>query len=342
MITNQTTPSVTPPMTSPSDSFDNRQLCQLGRQVIQIETRAIAALDARIGDSYASACRLLLACRGRAVLIGMGKSGHIARKIAATLASTGTASYFVHPAEACHGDLGMLAADDVIIAISNSGETQEILTLLPNIKLLDLPLIALTGNPRSTLAGYATSHLDISVEKEACPLGLAPTSSTTAALVIGDALAITLLQARGFKANDFARYHPSGTLGRRLLLKVDTLMHTGTDFPCVKEDCMLSDALYEMTQKSLGMTTIVDDQQRLSGIFTDGDLRRALDLNLDIRTTPIQSVMTPHCVTVTMDILATEALQLMEQHKITALVITSGNKPIGVVHMHDILRAGIG
>ena len=324
-----------------NNATDTDYLCRVARQVIDIETQSVANLATRIDETYADACRLLLQCKGRVVLIGMGKSGHIARKIASTLASTGTASCFVHPAEAGHGDLGMLSPGDVIIAISNSGETEEVLTLLPIIKLLDIPVIAMSGNPNSTLADYATIHLNISVDKEACPLGLAPTSSTTAALVMGDAIAITLLEARGFKANDFARYHPNGSLGRRLLLKIDGLMRGGENLPRVDESCLLSEALLEITRKSLGMTTITDKDGNLSGIFTDGDLRRTLDQNVDIHTTPIVSVMTKKCITISKNCLAAEALQIMEQHKITSLVVLENNQPIGVVHMHDLLRAGI-
>lgn len=316
-------------------------LCCTGRQVIETEIQSVANLTIRIGEMYADACRLILQCKGRAVLMGMGKSGHIARKIASTLASTGTASCFVHPAEAGHGDLGMLSPSDVILAISNSGETEEILTLLPIIKLLALPIIAMTGNLNSTLANYATVHLDISVDKEACPLGLAPTSSTTAALVMGDAIAITLLKARGFQANDFARFHPNGSLGRRLLLTIDGLMHDKEQLPMVADSCLLSEALLEMTRKSLGMTTVVDKNGVLCGIYTDGDLRRTLDQNVDIHTTSISAVMTKSCITVVKNCLAAEALQIMEQHKITSLVVIENNKPIGVIHMHDLLRAGI-
>jgi arabinose-5-phosphate isomerase len=321
--------------------LETNYLCNLGRQVIEIEAQAVASLIPRIDEDYAQACRLLLNCRGRVILIGMGKSGHIARKIAATLSSTGTASYYVHPAEASHGDIGMLAPGDVVIAISNSGETDEILTLLPLIKLLDIPIVAMTGNPKSSLANYATTHLDISVSKEACPLGLAPTSSTTVALVMGDAIAITLLEARGFKEKDFARYHPGGSLGRRLLLRIEGLMHAGEQLPCVTLDCLLSEAILEITQKSLGMTTVIDENQKLCGIFTDGDLRRSLEQIIDIHKTPIQTVMTKKCVTISKDMLAAEALQIMEQHKITSLVVIENEKPIGVVHMHDLLRAGI-
>lgn len=317
-------------------------LCHLGRQVIETEMRAVANLIPRINESYAEACHLLMRCRGRVILIGMGKSGHIARKIAATLSSTGTASHFIHPAEANHGDLGMLTPGDTVIAISNSGETEEILTLLPIIKLLDLPIIAMTGNVNSTLAKHAAVVLNISVDKEACPLGLAPTSSTTAALVMGDAIAITLLQARGFKANDFARFHPGGSLGRRLLSNdIEKIMCAGNDLPCVKTNCLLSEALIVITQKSLGMTTVVDENGKLCGIFTDGDLRRSLDQQVDIHRTPIHTAMTKQCVTISKNTLAAEALCIMEQHKITSLVVIENEKPIGVIHMHHLLRAGI-
>lgn len=326
----------------PLSSTEIEHLCQLGKKVIDIEKQAIADLINRIGPTYAQVCQLLIHCEGRVILTGMGKSGHIARKIAATLASTGTTSYFIHPAEASHGDLGMLARNDVIIAISNSGETDEILMLLPTIKLLDIPIVAMTGNLDSTLATQASFHIDISVEQEACPLGLAPTSSTTAALVMGDAIAITLLISKGFKPHDFARYHPAGALGRRLLLHVETLMHSREKLPIVNLSCPLADALLEITKKSLGMTTITDDSGKLCGIFTDGDLRRAIDHQVDIHQTPIATVMTKNCITIHKKMLATEALQLMEKHKITSLVVVENNHPIGVVHMHDLLRAGIG
>ena len=317
------------------------ELCRLGKRVIDIEAAAISSLSTHIDEKYAAACQRLLSCTGRVILIGMGKSGHIGRKIASTLASTGTASHFVHPAEASHGDLGMLSHGDIVIAISNSGETAEIVTLLPIIKMLDIPIIAMTGNPQSTLAQHATIHLNISVEKEACPLGLAPTSSTTATLVMGDAIAITLLEARGFKEKDFARFHPGGALGRRLLLNIDKLMHAHDELPSVHKNCLLSEALIEITQKSLGMTTIVDDHGHLCGIFTDGDLRRTIDRNQNIHNTPIYEVMTKNSVTIHKEMLAAEALQIMEQHKITSLVVVEDQKPVGVVHMHDLLRAGI-
>lgn len=321
--------------------LNSEALCRLGKRVIQTELASIHQLSSRINADYAEACRILLKCQGRVILIGMGKSGHIARKIAATLSSTGTPSYFIHPAEANHGDLGMVLGNDVVIAISNSGETQEILTLLPMIKSFKLPIIAMTGKPNSTIAKNATIHLDISVEKEACPLGLAPTSSTTAALVMGDAIAITLLEARGFQANDFARYHPGGILGRRLLLRVNELMYSGKQLPVVDEHCLLSEALIEITQKSLGMTTVVNENNLLRGIFTDGDLRRSLDQNLDIHQTCIATVMTKNCVTISPGMLAVDALEIMKEYKITSLVVVEKEKPVGVVHMHALLRVGI-
>jgi arabinose-5-phosphate isomerase len=325
-----------------SDSKENREkMCLSGKRVINTEVAAVAKLADRINETYADACELLLSCQGRVILTGMGKSGHIARKIAATLASTGTASYFIHPAEASHGDLGMLARGDIVIAISHSGETAEILTLLPIIKLLNIPVLSMTGNAKSTLARYATVHLDVSIDKEACPLGLAPTSSTTATLVMGDALAITLLEARGFKESDFALYHPGGSLGKRLLLSIEKLMHTDERLPSVHKNCPLADALVEITKKRLGMTTIVDDSGEFVGIFTDGDLRRALDQKADIQSTPIYQVMTKNAVTISKDTLAAGALQIMEERKITALVVLENKKPAGVVHMHDLLRAGI-
>jgi arabinose-5-phosphate isomerase len=272
----------------------------------------------------------------------MGKSGHIAHKIAATLASTGSPAFFVHPGEASHGDLGMFTKNDVVLALSNSGETTELLIILPLLKRLAVPLITLTGNPHSTLALSANVNLDVSVDKEACPLGLAPTASTTAALVMGDALAIALLEARGFTAEDFALAHPGGSLGRRLLLHIDELIRTGKQIPQVSESASLSDALMEMTQKGLGMTAITDANQKLMGVYTDGDLRRTLDAGLDVHKTAIHQVMTRNCKTVSPGLLAAEALQIMQKHKITSLlVVTPNNTLTGVVHLHDLLRAGV-
>lgn len=322
--------------------MNEQTLLRLGLAVIETEARAVSQLAARIDSLFAKACRLMLACEGRVVVIGMGKSGHIGNKIAATLASTGTPAFFVHPGEASHGDLGMITPKDVVLALSNSGETAEILTILPIIKRLDVPLIALTGKPQSTLARAATVNLDVGVEKEACPLDLAPTSSTTAALVMGDALAISLLDARGFTADDFARSHPAGALGRRLLLLIDDIMHTGDAIPRVREDTSLRDALLEMTAKRLGMTAVVDSQGQLTGLFTDGDLRRTLDRGVDIHTTPIQEVMTRAPRTIQPGVLAAEALQVMDSKKINGLIVVNEqNEPVGALNMHDLLRAGV-
>lgn len=322
-----------------SDDFFKLQ--QLGLAVIETEAKAVLALRSRIDAHFVKACEIILACEGRVVVLGMGKSGHIGGKIAATLASTGSPAFFVHPGEASHGDLGMITTKDVVLALSNSGETEEILTILPLIKRLAAPLIALTGNPVSTLAKAADVHVDVSVEQEACPLGLAPTSSTTAALVMGDALAIALLEARGFTAEDFARSHPGGRLGRRLLLLIKDVMHTGDLVPNVPETASLSQALMEMTKKKLGMTAIVDQAGRLLGVFTDGDLRRLLDSRIDVHTTAIADVMTRDCITITPNLLAAEALQIMESHKVNGLLVTSDGLLVGALNMHDLLRAGV-
>ncbi|NJM13748.1 MAG: KpsF/GutQ family sugar-phosphate isomerase [Synechococcaceae cyanobacterium SM1_2_3] len=317
-------------------------LKQLASQVLAIESQAIAQLIARIDDDFVRACELMLHCQGRIVVLGMGKSGHIGGKIAATLASTGTPAFFVHPAEASHGDMGMIIARDVVLALSNSGETDELLTLLPLIKRLGIPLIALTGNPGSTLASVADVHLDVSVAQEACPLGLAPTSSTTATLAMGDALAVALLEERGFTAEDFARSHPGGRLGRRLLLLIDEVMHTGAQMPCSAPDDLLRDALLEMSRKGLGTTVIVDGDQRVLGVFTDGDLRRTLDRRIDVHSARMVEVMTRHCKTIAPGTLAAEALRMMQQYKVNALpVVNSEGALAGVLNMHDLLRAGV-
>jgi arabinose-5-phosphate isomerase len=321
---------------------DIEKLCELGRAVIETEAATIHSLKHRINHTFAEACLHFLHCKGRIIVMGMGKSGHIAKKIAATFASTGSPAFFIHPGEAKHGDFGMITREDVMLVLSNSGETDEILAILPFIKRLNLPLITLTGNPTSTLAKTATINLDVSVEKEACPLGLAPTSSTTAALVMGDALAISLLQKRGFTAEDFALSHPGGTLGRKLLLRVNDIMHRESAIPKVSEETSLKNALIEITQKKLGMTTIVNRHNELAGIFTDGDIRRAFDKNIDIHYTPIHEVMSKNPKVIPSHILAAEALNIMENYKITTLIITNElNHPIGVVHLHDILSAGV-
>lgn len=322
--------------------LNDQKLRELGLAVIQVEAQAINALAEQINDNFVAACKLLFVCTGRVVVIGMGKSGHIAGKIAATLASTGTPAFFVHPGEASHGDLGMITKQDVVLALSNSGETEEILKILPIIKRLGVPLIAMTGNPASTLGIVATTHINVSVAQEACPLGLAPTSSTTAALVMGDALAVSLLEARGFTRDDFALSHPGGSLGKRLLLRVNDIMHVGSDIPSVPESAFISQALLEMTEKKLGMTAIVNDRNQVIGIFTDGDLRRTLAKSLDIQNTAISEVMTSQCAVISEDILAAEAMQIMEQKKINALIVVDKQQiAIGALNMHDLIRAGI-
>jgi len=326
------------PHTPPTD----QKLLEFGRSVFEIEARAIDSLKDRLGANFAQACHHLLSCKGRIIVAGLGKSGHVARKIASTFASTGSPSFFVHAAEANHGDAGMITQNDVLVAISNSGETTELINMLPLIKRLDIPLICLSGAPDSALAKAATVYLDVSVTEEACPLGLAPTSSTTATLVMGDALAITLLQARGFTADDFALYHPGGQLGRRLLLKVADVMRTGKAIPKVPEDAKLHDVLIEMTQKSLGFTTVLDPQGRLLGVYTDGDVRRSLNHGADVYSTTVREIMTGNPKTISPDKLAAEALHLMEVYKITGLCVTDEDKRIaGVVHIHDLLTAGL-
>ncbi|WP_411725680.1 KpsF/GutQ family sugar-phosphate isomerase [Methyloglobulus sp.] len=320
----------------------DEKLRELALAVIQVETQAVAALAGQINDSFVSACKLMFLCKGRVVVIGMGKSGHIAGKIAATLASTGTPAFFVHPGEASHGDMGMITKQDVVLALSNSGETEEIVKILPIIKRLAVPLIAMTGNPKSTLATFATTHINVSVAQEACPLGLAPTSSTTAALVMGDALAVSLLEARGFTRDDFALSHPGGSLGKQLLLRVGDIMHVDGAMPMVHKSAPVSAALLEMTEKKLGMTAIVEDDNQLIGIFTDGDLRRMLGKNIDVRNALIVDVMTPNCTVIKADALAAEAMQIMEQKKINALIVVDdGQRALGALNMHDLIRAGI-
>ena len=329
--------SVAPTSGSPSDSA----LCASGVSVIETEAKALSALAARVDESFAAACRLMLSCTGRVVVTGMGKSGHVARKIAATLASAGTPSFFVHPGEASHGDVGMITAVDMVIALSNSGRTVEIVTILPIIKRLGIPLVTLTGNNQSRLAREADVHIDVSVEHEACPLGLAPTASTTAALAMGDALAIALLEARGFSAEDFARSHPGGHLGRRLLLHVSDVMHTGDGIPTVRADQTVSSALVEMTRSRLGMTAVVDARDRVLGIFTDGDLRRTLANDIDMRRTRIDAAMTRDCITVAPEMLAAVAVHLMQQHAINALLVVVDERLVGALNVHDLLRAGV-
>ena len=321
---------------------DKNRIIELGKSVLKTEAEAVEALIERIDDDFARACEIMLHCSGRIIVIGMGKSGHIGGKIAATLASTGSPAFFVHPGEASHGDLGMITAIDTVLALSNSGETHEILTILPLIKRLAVPLISLTGNPASTLAKAADINLNVSVRIEACPLELAPTSSTTACLAMGDALALALLQARGFTAEDFARSHPGGSLGKRLLLMIEDIMHKGDGVPRIRQGASLRDALLEITQKKLGMTAIVDEQDHIIGIFTDGDLRRTLDQGVDFRNATIDEVMTRNCKVARPDMLAAEAIQLMEKYKINALLIENDDHIlVGALNMHDLLRSGI-
>jgi len=331
------------PTAIPRQTLDIAALKRSALAVVDTEARAIELLKARIDASFLRACQLMFECPGRVVVSGMGKSGHIARKIAATLASTGTPAFFVHPGEASHGDLGMITQKDVVLALSNSGETDELLTILPVIKRQGVPLIVMTGNANSSLATMGDVHLDVSVPAEACPLGLAPTASTTAALVMGDALAIALLEARGFTDEDFARSHPAGQLGRRLLLHISDVMHAGEKIPAIGADASLSAALMEMTRKGLGMTAIVDADQRLLGVFTDGDLRRAVDDDdIDLRATTVTHLMTARPKTITADKLAVEAAQLMEAHKIHALlVVDDDNRVVGALNIHDLLRARV-
>ena len=324
-----------------NSGFTDESLVELGRQALTIEIDGLRAQLPRLGVDFARACRICLNCRGRVVVTGMGKSGHIGGKIAATLASTGTPSFFVHPGEASHGDVGMITRDDVLLALSNSGETAEILTILPVIKRLGVPLIAFTGNAESALARLASVHLDIGVPAEACPLNLAPTASTTAALAVGDALAVALLKARGFTEEDFARSHPAGNLGRRLLFVRD-IMRSGEHVPAVRADNTMLDGLMEITKKGLGMTAIIDGERTMLGVFTDGDLRRALDAAADLRTTRMDEVMTRNPKSVQPGMLAAEAVHLMEAHRITSLIVTDDNRRvIGALNFHDLLRAGV-
>lgn len=316
--------------------------CAKARQVFAIEAAAINGLNQYLDQQFADVCQQIFQCKGRVVVVGMGKSGHIANKIAATLASTGTPAFFVHPGEASHGDLGMITQQDIVLALSNSGETHEVLVLVPVLKRLGIQLVAMTGKPDSTLAKLADWHLCVKVAEEACPLGLAPTASTTAALVMGDALAVALLEARGFSADDFALSHPGGSLGRRLLLRLQDVMHQGEHIPIVPASATIKEALLEISEKGLGMTAVAATDGTLAGIFTDGDLRRLLDLKIDIHQTAISEVMNRKCITAKPEMLAAEALKIMEQRKINGLIVVSGaNIPVGAMNMHDLLRAGV-
>jgi len=320
-------------------NFDFRQSAQ---RVLRLEIQAVEGLYQTLDEQFTQACQMLFACKGKVVVMGMGKSGHIARKMAASFASTGTPAFFVHPGEASHGDLGMIGSNDIVIAISNSGESNEIIAVLPVIKRWGIPLVCMTSRPESTMAKEADVHLCLHVEHEACPLGLAPTSSTTATLVLGDALAVSLLEARGFTPDDFAMSHPGGALGRKLLLRNADIMHQGDLLPIVDEQASVSDALLEMSRKGLGMTAILDAQGTLAGIFTDGDLRRILDQQLDIHSTPITKVMTTNCITVPPELLVAQSVKLMQERKINALIVLDKQRhPVGAFNMHDVLKAGV-
>jgi arabinose-5-phosphate isomerase len=325
-----------------SADLKHDELLALAGRVLDIESRAVDQLKSRLDGSFVAACDLCLGTNGRVVVTGMGKSGHIGRKISATLASTGTPSFFVHPAEASHGDLGMITSNDLLLAVSYSGETEEVVTILPLIKRMGAQLISITGKPASTLAKAADAHLNVQVDEEACPLNLAPTASTTATLAMGDALAVALLESRGFTAEDFALSHPSGSIGKRLVLRVADVMHTGEQIPSVGADVLLSEGLVEMTQKSLGMTAIVDKDERLLGIFTDGDLRRTLDATINVHEATMSSVMHRECKVTGPDVLAAEAVRIMEENQITGLLVTDDNgRLIGALNIHDLFRAGV-
>ncbi|MEZ8773693.1 arabinose-5-phosphate isomerase KdsD [Vibrio sp. 10N.247.310.17] len=321
-----------------SQPFD---YCSVAKQVLETEVAGLTQLDQYFNDDFSKACDLILNNKGKVVVMGMGKSGHIGNKIAATLASTGTSAFFVHPGEAAHGDLGMIEPGDIVIAISNSGESGEILSLFPVLKRLNIKIISMTGKPASNMATLSDIHLQISVPEEACPLGLAPTTSTTATLVMGDALAVALLQARGFTAQDFALSHPGGALGRQLLLKLDDIMHTGDSLPTVAPDALVRDALLEISQKGLGMTAIVGEDGQMKGIFTDGDLRRILDKRIDIHSTQIGDVMTLNPTVAEPNMLAVEGLNLMQAKSINGLMLCDSGKLVGALNMHDLLKAGV-
>ncbi|ATG16161.1 arabinose-5-phosphate isomerase KdsD [Providencia alcalifaciens] len=321
--------------------MSNIDFQKVGKEVLHIEREGLKNLEQYINHDFDRACQQIFTCQGKVVVMGMGKSGHIGRKIAATLASTGTPSFFVHPGEASHGDLGMITNKDIVLAISNSGESGEILALLPVLKRIKVPLICMTNNPDSNMGKYADVHLCIKVPQEACPLGLAPTTSTTATLVMGDALAIALLTARGFTADDFALSHPGGALGRKLLLLVRDLMSTGDDVPHIPKSASLREALVEITRKKLGMTVICDDDMKIQGIFTDGDLRRIFDMGIDLNNAKIADLMTPGGIRVAPGMLAVEALNLMQSRHVTSLLVADGDQLVGVLHMHDLLQAGV-
>ena len=325
-------------MTEKEEKFDFKSI---GKKVLDIESIAIAKLKDQLDNSFDIACQLCLDCTGKIIVMGIGKSGHIADKLAATLASTGTPSFFVHPGEASHGDLGMISKSDVVMALSNSGKTEEIVNLLPILKNMGIKIIAMTGDDNSTIATTSDVHIDVGVEEEACPMNLSPTASTTAALAMGDAIAVALLEKRGFSVEDFAKSHPGGSIGKKLLLLVQDIMHTEELIPVVFQDDKLARGLIEMSEKALGMTTVINKKKALVGIFTDGDLRRILEANVDIQTTLMREVMTENCITVKPNLLAVKAVEIIQENKITSLVVVEENKIVGALNIHDLFRAGV-
>ena len=325
-------------MTEKQDKFD---FTSIGKRVLNIESVAIAKLKDQLDNSFDMACQLCLDCSGKIIVMGIGKSGHIADKLAATLASTGTPAFFVHPGEASHGDLGMISKSDVVMALSNSGQTEEIVSLLPIFKNMGIKIIAMTGDNNSTIAAASDVHIDVGVEEEACPMNLSPTASTTAALAMGDAIAVALLEKRGFSVEDFAKSHPGGSIGKKLLLLVKDIMHTDEQIPVVFQDQKLAQGLIEMSEKALGITAIINEKEELVGIFTDGDLRRTLETNVNIQTTLMREVMTQNCITVTPNFLAVKAVEIIQANKITSLVVIEENKIVGALNIHDLFRAGV-
>ena len=325
-------------MTEEQKKFD---FISIGKKVLDIESAAIAKLKDELDNNFENACQLCLDCNGKIIVMGIGKSGHIADKLAATLASTGTPSFFVHPGEASHGDLGMISKSDVVIALSNSGKTEEIVSLLPILKNMGIKIIAMTGDDNSKIATASDVHIDVGVEEEACPMNLSPTASTTAALAMGDAIAVALLEKRGFSVEDFAKSHPGGSIGKKLLLLVQDIMHTDEEIPIVLQDDKLALGLIEMSEKALGMTAVINEKNELVGIYTDGDLRRTLEENIDIQTTLMREVMTQNCITVKPNLLAVKAVEIIQENKITSLVVVKENKIVGALNIHDLFRAGV-
>ena len=325
-------------MKEKQEKFD---FTSIGKRVLTIESAAIARLKDQLDNNFDNACQLCLDCSGKIIVMGMGKSGHIADKLAATLASTGTPSFFVHPGEASHGDLGMISRSDVVVALSNSGKTEEMVSLLPILKNMGIKIIAMTGDNNSKIATASDVHINVGVEEEACPMNLSPTASTTAALAMGDAIAVALLEKRGFSVEDFAKSHPGGSIGKKLLLLVKDIMHTDKQIPIVFQDQKLAQGLIEMSEKALGMTAVINETGELVGIFTDGDLRRTLEANVDIQTTLMREVMTQNCITVTPNFLAVKAVEIIQDNKITSLVVIQENKIVGALNIHDLFRAGV-